>query len=88
MLSVRQRKSGMPIVPPHSSPRLCATMKYSPPTPTRMFVARAEALSPVMKVIELETSTTSTVSASPRLPTTQPNRRYMIRPRMVSTLGV
>ena len=41
-----------------------------------------------MKVIELASSTISTVSGRPTLPTTQPKRRYMMRPRMVSTLGV
>jgi hypothetical protein len=63
-------------------------MKYSPPTPTRMLVDRADALNAVMKVMELAVSTTSSVSGRPRLPRTQPKRRYMIRPRMVSTLGV
>ena len=53
-----------------------------------MLVATADADSAVMKVIELASSTTSRVTGRPRLPTTQPKRRYMIRPRMVSTLGV
>jgi hypothetical protein len=41
-----------------------------------------------MKVIELASSTTSSVTGRPRLPTTHPKRRYMMRPRIVSTLGV
>ena len=78
----------MPIAPPNSGPRLRETMKYSPPTPTRILVATAEALIAVMKVIELDTSTISIVNPRPTFPTTQPKRRYMIRPRIVSTLGV
>ena len=53
-----------------------------------MFVARAEALRPVMKVMLLAMSTTTMVMPSPRLPSTQPKRRYMIKPRMVRVLGV
>ena len=78
----------MPMAPPSSRPRLRETMKYSPPTPTRMLVDRAEALRAVMQVMELASTTTSRVRGRPRLPSTQPKRRYMIRPRMVSTLGV
>jgi len=62
--------------------------KYSPPTPTLMFVATAEALRPVMKVIELDNTTMKRVRGRPRFPITQPNLKYMIRPRMVRTLGV
>jgi hypothetical protein len=51
-------------------------------------VATADADSAVMKVIELASSTTSSVTGRPRLPTTHPKRRYMMRPRIVSTLGV
>jgi len=53
-----------------------------------MLVAMAEALRPVMNVIELASRTMKMVRGRPTLPTTQPKRRYMIRPRMVSTLGV
>ena len=80
--------SGMPMAPPSSSPRLRETMKYSPPTPTCIFVAIAEAESPVMNVMLLAISTTSSVKGTPKLPTTQPKRRYIITPRIVSRLGV
>ena len=63
-------------------------MKYSPPTPTRMLVAMAEALSPVMKVIPLAIVRISNVPGRPALPSTQPNRRYIMTPRIVRTLGV
>ena len=53
-----------------------------------MLVATADADNAVMKVIELASSTTSSVTGRPRLPTTHPKRRYMMRPRIVSTLGV
>ncbi len=53
-----------------------------------MLVAIADADNAVMKVIELASSTTSRVTGRPRLPTTHPKRRYMMRPRIVSTLGV
>ena len=53
-----------------------------------MLVAIAEALSAVMVVTELARRTMTKVSGSPTFPTTQPKRRYMINPRIVSTLGV
>jgi hypothetical protein len=53
-----------------------------------MLVASADALSAVTKVTVLASSTMSSVSGRPTFPTTQPKRRYMIRPRIVSTLGV
>ncbi len=53
-----------------------------------MFVAMAEALKAVMNVIEQEIRTTRIVIGSPRLPTTHPSLRYIIRPIMVSVLGV
>ena len=53
-----------------------------------MFVAMAEALRPVMNVMELAIRTISMVNPSPTFPTTQPNLKYMIRPKMVRMLGV
>jgi hypothetical protein len=53
-----------------------------------MLVARAEALSAVMKVTELARRTMSRVRGRPTFPTTHPNLRYIISPRMVRMLGV
>jgi hypothetical protein len=41
-----------------------------------------------MNVMELETRTIRMVIPNPTFPTTQPNLKYMISPRIVSTLGV
>jgi len=48
----------------------------------------AEALNAVINVMELERRTIQIVIGSPTFPTTQPKRRYMIKPRIVNTLGV
>ncbi len=53
-----------------------------------MLVATADALSPVMNVMLLADSTMARDKGRPTLPTTHPNRRYIITPRIVSTLGV
>ena len=53
-----------------------------------MLVATADALSAVIDVIDVASRTMKIVRGNPALPTTHPNRRYMIRPRMVRTLGV
>jgi hypothetical protein len=42
----------------------------------------------VTKVIEVETVTIRSVPNSPTLPSTHPNRRYMITPRIVRIEGV
>ena len=75
------------MAPPASSPKLLDTKKYSPPTPTWMLVAIAEALKPVINVMELAKHTTSMVKPRPKFPTTQPKRRYIISPRIVKILG-
>ena len=76
------------MAPPNSMPRLLDTKKYSPPTPTWIFVAIAEALNPVIKVIELASRIIAMVIPRPTLPTTHPNLRYIIKPRIVRRLGV
>jgi hypothetical protein len=76
------------MAPPGSSPRLREIIKYSPPTPTFILVAMADALNPVIKVIELAITTISMVLITPTFPTTQPKRRNIIRPKIVRILGV
>ena len=48
----------------------------------------ADALNAVTKAILLQIATIATAPQSPALATTQPKRRYIITPRIVSTLGV
>ena len=44
--------------------------------------------SPVMKVTDEQSVTRKSVPPRPRLPSTQPNRRYITTPMMVRMLGV
>ena len=48
----------------------------------------AEIDKPVRNVMAVAIVTMSRVPVRPTLPSTQPKRRYMITPKMVSTLGV
>jgi hypothetical protein len=62
-------------------------MKYSPPAPTHMLVAIAEALRAAMQVIELASRAMTKVYPRPTLPTTHPKRKYITRLRMIRKLG-
>ncbi len=53
-----------------------------------MLVAVAAMESPVRNVTLVARVTMSRVSGNPILPSTQPNRRYMMTPRIVRMLGV
>jgi len=63
-------------------------MKYAPPVSTRRSVAIAAIESAVSAVIDVQIVTMISVFARPTFPTTQPNRRYMITPRIVRIDGV
>ena len=54
----------------------------------RMFVASAEIERPVTKVIDEQSVTRKSVPPRPRLPSTQPKRRYITTPMIVRMLGV
>ena len=55
---------------------------------TGAFVAMAEMDKEVRKVMVVESVTINRVPINPTFPTTQPNLRYMITPRIVSKEGV
>ena len=59
----------------------------SPPATLRL-VAKADTDSEVMKVMPLAMVTMSSTGHRPTLPSAQPNRKYMITPRIVRMLGV
>ena len=74
--------------PPASIPRDREIMKYAPPVRTRWSVAMAVMERAVRKVMEVERVTMRKVPGSPTFPTTHPNLRYMMTPRMVRMEGV
>jgi hypothetical protein len=72
---------------PTSSPSDCEIMENAPPARTRMLVAMELIDSPVQMVIRFASRIMSSPPASPALPTTQPVRRYITAPIMVSSVG-
>ena len=78
----------MPRLPPTSSPRDCDMIAYAPPAPILIFVVMADIDRAVHSVIKNEIMMINHAPSKPAFPTTQPILRYIITPRIVSSVGV
>ncbi len=63
-------------------------IENAPPAPMRMLVVIDDMERPVSAVMPTAIRMISQAPIRPALPTTQPSRRNMITPRMVSSVGV
>lgn len=61
---------------------------YAPPAPIRMLVVTDDIDRPVQVVIAKARRMMSAPPRRPAFPITHPSRRYMMTPRMVSSVGV
>ncbi len=73
----------MPMAPPISRPKEREMMKYSPPPSTFWLVAISARDMAVGMVTTWPIRMITTAPAKPTFPTTYPNRRNIIAPRMV-----
>ena len=76
------------MLPPASSPSDFEIIEYAPPAPILMFVVIDDIESPVQSVILFARTIIAIAPSRPALPTTQPKRKYIITPSIVSTSGV
>ena len=76
------------MAPPIDTPKDRLIKKYAPPTPTRCEVANEDTDNAVMRVMTFAKPTIANVPQIPAFPTTQPNLRYMIAPKMVRIEGM
>ena len=73
---------------PLKSPSDRLIRKYAPPTPTRWEVASEDTDNAVISVMAFAKPTIAIVPQIPAFPTTHPNLRYMMAPKMVRIDGI
>ena len=66
----------------------CEMIEKAPPAPIRIFVVMDDMERPVKVVMASANRMMPKAPTRPAFPTTHPSRRYIITPKMVSTLGV